>query len=362
MRKKQAFCRPGINNFIEGRESMFSGKNLKIAAVAVMSGIFAFSGLAQDEGKKLLRYNFTEGDKYLCVSETEQTTKQTIQGQDMEMKTSMVVEMTMDVQKVAEDGKATIALNYDRMRQVMKGMGNDMVIDTDEPAATTEPQTPQEQQARMMQDLISAVSQVALVIEVKPTGESVVVGGMDEFKEVINDELSELDPQVADAMSQFMDEIMTSMTDSSIDSMFSTYPADAVSVGDTWNNKMNFGTGQLPIDIDLTYTGKSIEDGIMTVGIKGKMDMGKVDDGSNVIEMDGMKMDMQISGLVDGYNKIDLKSGLPVETLSSHSFDGSVKMEMQMPSQNGGEAQVQTMSIPMEIKGSTKTTITKKTD
>ena len=87
----------------------------------------------------------------------------------------------------------------------------------------------------------------------------------------------------------------------------------------------------------------NIKDGIAVIELTSKIDMGKT--GGKLIDMNGMKANMLMTGVMTGQKKVDQANGWLTESKSKFSMNGSIKFESstQMP---------QGMTMPMTMEGS----------
>jgi hypothetical protein len=115
---------------------------------------------------------------------------------------------------------------------------------------------------------------------------------------------------------------------------------EPIAIGDMWYDIISIDVG-FPIDIDVTYILKDRKDGIAFVDVVSKMDMG--DEDSKLIEMEGMEMNMQLSGTQTGASEIDEATGWLLRSKIEQNFFGVVKIAPNEHMPNG-------MSIPMTIQ------------
>jgi hypothetical protein len=115
---------------------------------------------------------------------------------------------------------------------------------------------------------------------------------------------------------------------------------DPAAVGDSWYDTMSMNI-MMPIDIETTYIFKSRKDGIAYIDAIAKIDMG---DAAKPIEMEGVKMSMQLAGTMNSTNQVDEKTGLVKKSEMTTNFSGIMKMDAnaQMP---------QGMSMPLTMTG-----------
>lgn len=123
--------------------------------------------------------------------------------------------------------------------------------------------------------------------------------------------------------------------------MMAVYPAEPVTVGDTWSSR-NAVTAGFPITVDATYTLRERRDGVAFVDVVSTVESTP---GVEGMEMAGATLKFNLSGDQSGTIEIGESDGWVVRTRLSQEFSGQVEID-------GGEAAGQTMTWPILITGS----------
>ena len=121
------------------------------------------------------------------------------------------------------------------------------------------------------------------------------------------------------------------------------FPDGPVGIGDVWYDTMSVNFG-FPMDMDSTYVLKDRRDGVVFLDVISKIDMG--DEDSKLIEMNGMSMNMQMTGGMQGSMEVDEATGWMLQSKTDMNFSGVVKIA---PSEQMPDG----MTIPMSITGTT---------
>ena len=180
-------------------------------------------------------------------------------------------------------------------------------------------------------------------MKVDAAGKAKGIEGYSELMDAMCKKMTEFNPEAGSAMEQMLKESYSQekimdMTNG----MYANFPDGKVKVGDKWNTVTSMGGSQFPIDLDVTCVLKDCSKTVATIGMVSKMDTGTGD--GKVIEANGMKMNMVFSGTMDGFSKVDRKTGWLLESQTNQAFSGSMKLAPNPQMPDG-------MTIPMSIKG-----------
>ena len=195
----------------------------------------------------------------------------------------------------------------------------------------------------MMTDLWKSMVGMEIVMKLTPKGDIASIEGIEAMLEKMVEKMGSDDPNMAQSMKEMMKNFMGEDNLKEMNNgMFAGLPDGLVGVGDMWYDTMNLGTG-FPIDLDVTYVLRDRKEGIAFIDMVSKIDMG--DEKSSLIEMQGMKMNMQISGIQSGTFEVDETTGWSVRSSMDQKFSGVIKMapSPQMP-------EGMTIPITMESK------------
>ncbi len=312
------------------------GLVLLLTVISIGSDCFAGAGDKID-----LKLNLTAGQKFGSKTTVFQKTSQTMNGQAITSTQDITIETISEVLAVDAENIATIKMTYESLRAKgsVSSPGGSFEYDSANPDENAD-----NPQAAMMSQMFKNMNGVEFVVKVSNKGQIVDVEGFDEMLEKMFSVME--DPEEAKAMSDMMKNFMDEDKLKEMNSeMFAAFPDGAVGIGDMWDNIISIGGAGMPIDVDTTYMLKERKDGTAVLGVTSKMDMGNED--SKLIEVKGMKMNMQLTGTQNGTMKIDEATGWVIGGETTMNFSGSVKI---LPSEHMPKG----MTIPMTIEGTTK--------
>lgn len=291
-------------------------KNLKKIAFILLAGLSTAvlnpscksgteSGTTSPGGAVDIRLNFKPGEKFLYSTKVDQKIESmgTI-SQSMLME--MIYAYTGD-----EGGDKKLSITYDRLvMNTVSPMGG---VDYDSRSPK-----PREKSMGMMDSLIGK----SFTITVAPDGEIKKVEGMaDLIKAMSTSEAGDA------AASAFSDTTVRLMMQNSFD----IYPGKPVKTGDTWVKKSQMGFSTIKVDVENTYTLKSVNGNNATIGVTSVLTLPKTTMGpGGTLEMNGTQ-----KGTVD----VDISTGQMISGKTTQDIKGNMTVEgMQQP-------------IPMNIKG-----------
>ena len=258
-----------------------------------------------------LKLNFKPGDKYLYSTQVNQK----INSMGMDMDQNMLMEMVYEAASDEGDNKK-LTITYEHVM-----MKNNTPMGTME----YDSKTPGKGEAAMsfMDSLIGK----SFSLTVAPNGDIVKVEGL-------NDLITSMagtgdDATKAEINNQFSDTAIKLMMQNSFD----LYPGKAVKVGETWGKKSQMGFSGINVEVENTYTLKSVANGKATVAITSVMNLPSTDMGGQA----GIPMKIEMKGKQEGTMDVDVASGQIVSGKTSQTINGKMTA-------NGQD-------MPMNIKG-----------
>lgn len=291
------------------------------------------------EEKIDLKLKLDKCDKFKMTMVQDQQISQNFNGMTMDINQHQEMIMFSEVTDVDDEGVMTIKTTYGDMKMKMDMPQMSFEFDT----ANPDPNMTNNPQIAPMVKIFSALKEASIYMKVDKTGKTVSIDGMDAMIDSMCDKISQTDPNagegIKDMMKSFVNEDKVQEMSNGI---FSSFPQGKVAVGDVWDTIMTMGTEQFPMSLDTTCVLKEINDGIAVIDLTAKMDMGA--DGGKVVEQGGMKMNMLLTGVMNGSQQVDIDTGWMTQSQMQQSFSGTMKME---PNQHMPDG----MSIPMTIKG-----------
>jgi hypothetical protein len=310
-------------------------------AISVLCVVVLLATVCSAAEKIDLKLRLKAGESHEMKMTQVQDMTQTMNGSEFKMKQTQEMVMGFDCISVDANGNMDVKMSYRSMKMSMEGPMGKMEFDSAKPKSTDANTPPHE---KMMGELLTAIVGCEFQMKIKPTGETSDIRGLSEMMTKIK----------GDSNSQPMGDIISKMFNEDqvkelTGNMMNMFPAEPVAIGDSWydTKSMNF---MMPIDIDTTYMLKGVKDGVATIDMVSKMDMG---DSSKPIVIDpNNKMSMQLSGTINGTSEVDVKTGMAKKTDMTMNFSGMMKME---PNQD----MPQGMTMPMTIKATATVELTK---
>jgi hypothetical protein len=209
-------------------------RSLGLVAVLVV-----FCGFRTAQGQTKLQWKLKEGQGLSHVLETKTTTAMKMAGMDLKSSQTMNIESTWSVKNVGSDGKANVVQKMGRVRSTMElPMQGNMEYDSKEGKKIQGPM------GNILNPLFDALAEGEVKFQVTPEGK------------MENVQISE-SLLKAFKSSRGASQVGGIFSEDGYKQMFQSFPgfpAEAISVGKTWNHQfklpMNFGT----FAVDTTYT------------------------------------------------------------------------------------------------------------
>lgn len=260
--------------------------------------LFSFStGYSQ---KVKLELNLAKGLTYdEEISIKQNITTQMMPGFDQEIKNDTRLFITTTSKGQNADGNFTIVQHTDRMLLDMEMMGQLINIDTDGDV----PSSPMQKQ---IYDQIKPMVNIDIMVTLDKQGNT-------------------LDLTMDETVRKQIEQYAGSMTDNG----YSNLPGKAVKVGDTWNVSTTKDANGVSVVTEITYTLKSVNNGIAYVNLEGI-----VKSGINLDNNDDESAKVK-KGTISGKAEIDIATGLYKMT--------DVDSDIEMTITNSG------MEIPVKI-------------
>jgi hypothetical protein len=283
-------------------------KNVLSSLAVWCAALFLFS--CSNKESTELKINFKKGDKYLYTTQVNQK----ISSFGMQMDQSMLMEMVY-AYSGDEGANKKLDITYDHVMITMNSPMGQMKYDSKE-------QGQKDPEYAFMDNLIGK----SFYITVAPNGDIVNVGGLSELIKSLppatdNDVRASIESQLGDTAIKLM-----------MQNSFDMYPGKAVKVGDSWSKKTITNYSGVNINVENTYTLKSISGNKADVGIVSVMSLPTVDSMNN-----GAPMQMEMNGKQEGTMEIDIPSGQILSGKTTQTIEGKL-------SANG-------QTIPMSISG-----------
>jgi len=283
-----------------------------------------------------LKLNLQEGQKYGMKSTVDQKVTQTVMGQQQTINQNMTFGIISEVLAIDANGIIALKATYNQIQVKMDGpMG---LIEYDSTKPPTDVNNPQ---AKTMVAMWSAMAGESFTMDLTPKGKIVGIQDYDKMWERMMEKVTGDNPNMAQAMKDMIKNFAGEDRIKEMGGeMMTSFPDEPVAIGDMWYDITSIEVG-FPLYLDVTYILKDRKDGIAFIDVISKMDMGDQD--SKLIEMEGMKMNMQMTGTQTGTVEVDEATGWMIKSNINQNFSGAVKIAPNKQMPNG-------MSIPMTIQ------------
>jgi len=260
-----------------------------------------------------LKINFKPGEKYLYTTQVNQK----INSMNTTMDQSMTMEMIYAYEGEEGENKK-LKITYDHIT---------MGLTTPMGPVQYDSKAPEKSPADMafMNSLIGK----SFGIKVAPNGDIAAVEGLGELIKSLS---GATDDNTRSAMEgQFSDTAIRMMMQNSFD----LYPGKPVKVGESWGKKsvMSMGFQGLNVNMENTYTLKSINSGKATVAVASAMNLPATDMSAAA----GVPMQIQMNGKQEGTMELDIATGQILSGKTTQNIEGRIS--------GGGQ------TIPMNING-----------
>lgn len=290
-------------------------KKITLLLLLACGAVFLGTSCKEDAELKL---NFKPGDKFLYSTQVNQK----INGN---MDQSMLMEMVYSYS--GEDaGSKKLSITYDHIRINTSSPMGESVYDSREAKSGDD---------AFMNNLIGKSFSVA----VAPNGDILKVEGLAELVQALG---ANTDKETrAQIESQFSDTAIRLMMQNSFD----LYPGKKVKAGESWGKKSVMGFSGINVNVENTYTLKSISNGSATVEVTSVMNLPRM----NTMGQGGAPMQIEMQGKQDGSMEIELSTGRIISGKTNQKISGKVVvMATQMVN---GKEEAMPQEMPMEIEG-----------
>jgi hypothetical protein len=286
------------------------------------------SALAQEKADLHLR--FAKGDVHHLHVTMEQTIEQTVRDVAHETKQTIVVDYSLTVEDVNEQGIAGISLRYDAVAlHAPKTAGGPVEYDSASPPG----QVPQAASA------LAALVGQGFSFSITSAGKVTQVTGAQKMLETVLSHLSI--PEGAARMAA--EKVLRQQLDDAdlrqnLQNLFGPFPDHPVAIGDSWTRMTEMNIG-FPMTVQSTYALQGREDGIAIVEVTGSI--ATAPDPS--MALNTLKMNYSLKGEQSGTIRIDEATGwLKAAEVSQH-LNGSATVR-------GPNIDAQTVPVTIDSK------------
>ena len=269
-------------------------------------------------------FNPEKGEKYTYRQVTEQEISQSVAGQEIAM--SIATEMLTEM-NVRDKNSSEVSVDYVYKEIVMTLLSDMMSFKVDTKNKTDNMSDIEKMGASLFGCIIGKTLQVV----VTPDGSVKSVTGFN----AILDDMKKIMAPLGDIEQQMSSVFVQSFNDESLKNtfqqIFKIYPGKEVKTGESWSNENSFENAGMSNNVKNTFTFKSVSN-----------DVALIDLTSEQTVKSGAGMEGEMKGEVKGDMRLNVKTGMPVQT----SSEGNVK----------GKLSAQGMEVSMDI--TTKTSVT----
>lgn len=315
------------------------GAKKLLISLIVLAAIASFIPEIQADEKIDLELNLKPGQKFGTAITTDQNIEQSFMGQTTNTTQKVKIQIVSEVLGVDANGNYDVKTTYKdfHAKGKVESPNGSFEFDSKKPEDANNPQ------AKMMGDIFKHMTGIEFVMKLTPKGKIAAIEGFDEMIDKMASAMD--DPNAARAMKQTMKAFMSEdkLTEMNSDMMVS-FPDHPVGIGDMWDTVASIGGAGMPIEIDVTYVLKERKNGMAILDVSSKMDMGTED--GKLMEMNGMKVNMLMTGTQTGTTQIDETTGWYVRGKANMKYSITMKMQPNPQMPDG-------MTIPMTIQGTT---------
>ncbi len=259
-----------------------------------------------------LRLNLETASSYNCVMETEQEITQTVNDQERKLGQEMLQSWRYDVIGLNDDGNFELRQTYTRIRIRQNYGFQTSEYDSDSPPDYTEP---------FMRGYGALIGS-ELLITVTPKGKVTKIEGADSLFENIIAELDLPDsPRKDEIIENMRDQFGETAIRQSLEQIFGFFPQSEVVIGEKWTIEKQISTG-IPMRIVDEYTLESSSGEFAYIDVNSTVSS---QPGGPPVQLGPVEMIYEARGLNHGFMKVDLSSGLPIESELDMNLSGTVR-------------------------------------
>lgn len=279
-----------------------------------------------------LKLGLKEGKVYRTRTITDQNTRQSMMGREIQSKVKTTHDLAFEVTGTDPDGNLVMKVTFERIAMENEGMGQHMACDSDEPETMD---------AHPMGKGLAAMVGKSYTIVISERGELASVSGMDSIVNLMVDNMEVADERQREMYKQqFSSAFGEQQSEQMCNQMFGMIPPGPVDIGEKWTCSSST-TALVPMSWDQTWRLKEIK-GDRYV-IEGEA-VTSIHTGEEPVEMGPVKIQMDMDGTQSGTMELDAETGLVVGGTINITMTGEQTITDGVPEQLLGKA------IPMEMQ------------
>lgn len=256
-----------------------------------------------------LRLNLRPGDVLSLRQSAEQEISQTIQGQQIDLNQTFLVEFAFAVQGVDPAGVVSIDCTFERLSYRMEqGSVGLIEFDTANPSPDADP---------TFAAILGGFVGQSFSVQFAPNGELVALEGVDEMLYQIMDQVGmPAGAQRESLVSQFGNLAQ----EQALQNVMPVYPEAPIWEGSSWAGTTEFAL--LSVQLSDVWTLLERSGGVATLQVGSTVEPAAE---ANVVETAGMRMIYHLSGDQEGTIEVDEATGWPVRSELITRFTGEVE-------------------------------------
>ncbi|KQN37991.1 hypothetical protein ASE92_00655 [Pedobacter sp. Leaf41] len=242
----------------------------------------------------VLKQNFPIGKKYTFSMVSDQIINQEISGQKINLNQNIGTDYIFDIRN-GDNMSKDIDVVYSRIFMKSSGMGNTMMMDSNDPDTTKV-------------NPFRGIKGASFRMEIAPDGSIKSLTGIDAMLNKMTFRMSKDSSVIRSLKTSLAKQFNSEGMKQTMESSLKIYPEKPVKIGESWtvDTKMQM---TMPIETITKYTLKEVKNGVAYLNISGSL-TSKGD-----FETMGNKMQTDLTGTNNGDVELDMKTGL---ILKSH--------------------------------------------
>ena len=290
------------------------GRVNSLLATVLLWSLALIAAATQADDRVRLALRLERGQTYRTRFTSQQTIKQTIQGQQIDMAQTMGFTYVFNVLRTDENGLADCSVKYEAV--VFKQNG---------PAGNTDYDS-----TRLNEPIPAPAKSFAALIgqgfsmRISPSGAVSHVSGIDELLEQVIMSVEAPNESVRDMIrrqlkEQFGDEAIRQQ----MEQILAIYPDVPLRIGDSWKRRVTISAG-FPLLLENTYSYRGNEGGMAIVDVSSKMSKNPH---GKPMKVGPATLDFDIDGTQEGTMSMSLATGWVESSTLKQKFGGTIRME-----------------------------------
>jgi hypothetical protein len=308
-------------------------KNILRTLQLTVSVVLVLLLVSASAGKIDLKYNLTIGNTYKMSTSADQTIEMNMMGQQQTMKNKMEGVTAFKVQGL-EKNVYTLDTWFEKLKMVMETPMGAINMDSDT-ANSADPGS----------KIFGKLMNKHFTVKMQTNGKVTEVVGADKMMEAAFSNITDMDEMQLSMIKESVKKLASNEAiKGNIEGGTYFFPDKPVSIGDTWNNKMDISSG-MNAQLDNNWKLTDSKNGVSFLECKGKL---QTKENAVAQNMNGISVKYNFTGEQLTVSQIDEKTGWIIESTVNQTISGD--MVADMSSQGGG-----VQKIPMKISGKTIT-------